>query len=228
MTLRRYAEISTALQSWVDVRAEQLAASRRGGSAQQGNRAAVTGAGHLNGVDQLIGRVVSEAYGGARMLLYSNPVMSGYYRATKKWDLLVTVDHEPALMVEYKSMSGSEGKNLNNRADEMFGVAQDARAAEEHGILPPDLLRAYVFIMGANDASLTPVGIGYPWGNPDQIFNGASYMDRMAIMLERMRDDGLYHLAWAVGVREYPFAWFEPRDAVNWERFETDLYAYVK
>jgi hypothetical protein len=60
-------------------------------------------------------------------------------------------------------------------------------------------------------------------GTPDPVFAGASYMDRKAIMLTRMRDNGLYDLAWAVGVQEQPFAWFEPRPDVSWDRFTTDL-----
>ena len=132
-------------------------------------------------------------------------------------------DGRPLLAVEYKSMSGSEGKNLNNRADEVFGIAEDARAAERHGILPHGLLRAYVFVMGANEDSTRPVGVGNVIGNPDPVFEGASYLERMAIMLERMRDSGLYDLAWAVAVVEEPFSWFEPLADVGWDRFVDDL-----
>lgn len=148
---------------------------------------------------------------------------AGYYRASKSWDLLVLRNERPILAVEYKSMSGSEGKNLNNRADEVFGMAQDARAAEKHGLLPAGLRRAYVFVMGANADSLRPVGVANVVGTPDPVFQGASYMQRMAIMCRRMRDDGLFDLAWAVAVHEDPFSWFEPDPEVGWDRFRADM-----
>ena len=149
--------------------------------------------------------------------------LAGYYRPSKSWDLLVLREGQPLLAVEYKSMSGSEGKNLNNRADEVFGIAEDARAAEANGILPAGLLRAYIFVMGANDDSTRPVGAGNVIGNPDPVFEGASYLERMAIMCERMRDAGLYNLVWAVGVVEDPFSWFEPRASVGWDVFAGTL-----
>lgn len=220
------ARISQALWEWVTVREEQASVSQLGGKAQQGNRAAVTGGQHLRGMDRLFVEEIASVYGPDRRYeLRRNraATVAGYYRATKSWDLLVITDGVPVLLVEFKSMVGSEGKNLNNRADEMFGIAQDARAAEEHGLLPPNLLRAFIFIMGANDDSLRSVRTGRAVGVVDPVFDGASYMDRMAIMLERMRDDGLYHLAWALGVQEDPFGWFEPSPAVGWDRFSADL-----
>jgi hypothetical protein len=226
----RQARIEVALREWVLVREMQASASALTGRAQQGNRAAVTGGAHLRGVDALVVEEIEAVYGHAKFNLLRNraATVAGYYRATKSWDLLVVTNGKPILLVEYKSMSGSEGKNLNNRADEMFGIAQDARAAEEHGLLPPNLLRAFIFIMGANSDSMRPIGVGAITGTADPAFNGASYMDRMAIMLERMRDDGLYHLAWAVGVHEDPFSWFEPSANVNWDRFAADLRRLIR
>ncbi len=77
--------------------------------------------------------------------------------------------------------------------------------------------------MGANTDSTRPVGVGNIVGNPDPVFDGASYLERMAIMCERMRDAGLYNLVWAVGVVEDPFSWFEPRGSVGWDAFTDRL-----
>ncbi|MGV1005770.1 MAG: PaeR7I family type II restriction endonuclease, partial [Candidatus Nanopelagicales bacterium] len=129
------------------VRRSQAAASIALGRAQQGRRSSVTAGAHLRGVDQVIAAEIGSVYKGTgRVRLARNraATLYGYYRSTKAWDLLVTVGGRPTLVVEYKSMSGSEGRNLNNRADEMFGIAEDTRAAQAHGILPPDLLRAFV------------------------------------------------------------------------------------
>lgn len=164
-------------------------------------------------------RAADEAVEGLELRHNRGATLAGYYRPSKSWDLLVVREGQPLLAVGYKSMSGSEGKNLNNRADEVFGIAEDARAAETHGILPSGLLRAYICVMGADDDSMRPVGVG----NPDPVFDGTSYLDRMDIMCERMRDAGLYNLVWAVGVVEDPFSWFEPRTSVGWDAFADRL-----
>ena len=122
-------------------------------------------------------------------------------------------------------MAGSVGNNLNNRADEVFGIAEDARQAELHGILPPNLRRAYIYVLEVTAKVQRPVGIGRPVGNPDIVFHGASYIDRVAIMCERMRESGLYHLVWVLGVIREPFGFAEPSEAVGWDRFAADLRA---
>jgi hypothetical protein len=224
MDVETHTRITAALQRWVDIRAAQSQASQLLGRAQVGRRAAVTGGRHLDPLSQLIvGQVHRLGLDDLQLLHNREATLAGYYRASKSWDLLVLQNEKPILAVEYKSMSGSEGKNLNNRADEVFGMAQDARAAEEHGLLPPGMRRAYVFVMGANDDSQRPIGVPRLIGTPDPIFEGASYMQRMAIMCRRMRDDGLFDLAWAVGVCEEPFSWFEPDPEVGWDRFVSDL-----
>jgi hypothetical protein len=218
------ARITAALRAWVDIRAQQSTTSLAGGRAQTGRRAAVTGGKHLEPLSALIVEQI-HALGVGDLELRHNrgATLAGFYRPSKAWDLLVLREGAPLLAVEYKSMSGSEGKNLNNRADEVFGIAEDARAAEAHGILPAGLLRAYIFVMGANDDSTRPVGVGNVVGNPDPVFNGASYLERMAIMCERMRAANLYNLVWAVGVVEEPFSWFEPRTSVGWDDFTARL-----
>jgi hypothetical protein len=153
------------------------------------------------------------------------PHSPGYYRPTKSWDLLVLQDDKPVLAVEYKSMKGSEGKNLNNRADEVFGVAEDLRQAERSPLLPATMRRAYVFVMGVTDQSVAPrTTQAVAAGSVDTIFQGASYLERAAIMCERIRETGLYHLTWAVGIREDPFSWMEPRPSVGWEVFSRGLH----
>ncbi|MGV1004975.1 MAG: hypothetical protein ACOYEV_09470 [Candidatus Nanopelagicales bacterium] len=79
--------------------------------------------------------------------------------------------------------------------------------------------------MSANTDSLRPLNVPMAVGSTDPEFVGASYLDRMAIMLDRIRAQGLYHLVWAVGVVEEPFSWFEPRSSVGWDRFASDLHA---
>lgn len=216
--------VDTALQAWVDKRREQAAASAAKGKAQEGRRSAVTGGLHLEGLNQLVVDQI-RATGAKNLTLLTNKkaTLAGFYRASKAWDLVVLEAGIPVLAVEYKSMSGSESNNLNNRADEIFGMAEDARQAEKHKILPPNMRRAYVFIMAINPDSTKAVAVQSVLGEPDPVFKGASYLKRTAIMCRRMRDTGLFHMTWAVGVKEEPFSWEEPDPDVGWERFAADL-----
>lgn len=132
-------------------------------------------------------------------------------------------DNVPVLAVEYKSMAGSEGKNLNNRADEVIGVAEDLRRAQDANLVPPTLQRAYVFLMEITPAVQKPVGVQIRAGKPDPAFVGATYLDRMAIMCDRLKTSGLYDMAWAVGVKRNPTDFVEPLASVCWDAFRDSL-----
>lgn len=56
-------------------------------------------------------------------------------------------------------MAGSVGNNLT----------EDAPQAEEHGILPPNLRRAYIYLLEVTPKVLRPVRIGKPFreASPD-------------------------------------------------------------
>lgn len=217
--------IIEAVDYWVKTKIQQQSAAEASGSAQGGTRSAVTGGRHLAGVNRLIlNELDMLGLGNITTLFDRQATVPGFYRASKDWDLLVLSDGEPVLAVEYKSMTGSEGKNLNNRADEVIGAAQDLRQAQEHGLLAPGLKRGYIFLMEVTPAVHRPVKVQARVGTPDPVFNGIGYMDRMAVMLERLRDDGLYDMVWALGVIREPVGFMEPRPTVNWDRFKTDLH----
>lgn len=224
MTPDEDARITRAMDEWINAKQKQARESARRGKAQSGTRSQVTGGNHLRGVNQLVVDEISNT-GATDLELRFNrgATLAGWYRNSKSWDLLVLQRKVPILAVEYKSMSGSEGKNLNNRADEVFGIAEDARQAEAHGILPRNLRRAYIFLMEVTPAVQKSVGNGRPYGRPDRTFDGTTYLNRMAIMCERMRDSGLYHLVWAVGVIRDPIGFMEPSPSVGWDRFAADL-----
>jgi hypothetical protein len=225
MTPDEHARITEAVRLWKDAKEEQAKKSLQGGKAQGGSRSQVTGGLHLRGINQLIvDETTATGATGLELRLDRQAVLAGWYRSSKAWDLLVLQHGSPILAVEYKSMAGSIGNNLNNRADEVIGIAEDARQAELHGILPPNLRRAYIYLLEV-PSIMKPVDVGSPFGNPDIIFHGKTYLDRVAIMCERMRATGLYHLVWVVGVFREPLRFFEPSEAVGWDRFAAGLRA---
>jgi hypothetical protein len=122
-------------------------------------------------------------------------------------------------------MSGSVGNNLRNRADEVPGIAEDARQAGLHGVLPPNLRRACIRLLEATPATQVPVRTGRPFGMPGPLFQGAPYLGRVAIMRERVRDSGLFHLVWAPGIIRSPAGFTEPSPAAGRDRFAAGLRA---
>lgn len=223
MTPEENSRITSAVEQWFTVLDSQGKGSK---NPQEGRRSQVTAGRHMEGLNQLIIAEIKST--GASDLDIRNDrqaVLAGYYRNSKAWDLLVFQHGDPILAIEYKSMGSSVGNNLNNRADEVFGMAEDAREAEKHGILPPNLRRAYIYLLEVTPAVNKPVRVGTRYGIPDVIFNDASYFDRVTIMCERMRDSGLYHLVWAFGATRSPLGFIEPNPAVGWDRFAADLRA---
>ena len=224
MNARDRERITNAVDFWIRTKLGQQELSEATGRAQGGARAAVTGGRHLAGVNRLIVEELQDL-GLTGLTRYTDrrATVPGYYRVSKSWDLLVLNDGTPVLAIEYKSMAGSEGKNLNNRADEVIGAAQDLKRAQEQGLVPATMLRGYVFLMEITPEAQKPVGVRTRIGVSDPAFRGASYLDRMAIMCERLRDDGLYDMTWVLGVTGSPIGFLEPRAAVGWDRFTMDL-----
>lgn len=219
-----YDRVLAAVRYWFEQKESQLAAVTQTGRSQGGTRDAVVGGKHLDGLNTLVVDQLDRlGVPGLSYLTNMRATLPGYYRASKSWDLLVMRDDEPILAVEYKSMKGSEGKNLNNRIDEVLGVGEDLRAAQEHGLVPAGLKRAYVFIMESTPEVLKPVGFRGSVGELDPAFLNGNYLQRMAILCSRIREAGLYDMAWAIAAVRDPIGFYEPDQNVGWLRFRDDL-----
>ena len=72
----------------------------------------------------------------------------GWFRATKRWDVLAFGGDQLIAAIELKTISSSYGKNANNRVEEAIGDAVDADFAVKRDLLnrviPP--LFAYALI----------------------------------------------------------------------------------
>lgn len=220
--------ILAAVSYWFTQRDEQLARVIAAGRSQGGTRDAVVGGQHLDGFNTLVVDELKRV-GGNNLTYQTNraATLPGFYRAAKSWDLLVLQDGEARLAVEYKSMKGSEGKNLNNRIDEVLGVGEDLRQAQIAGLVPTEIRRAYVFIMEVSTAVTRPVRMPYVHGLVDERFDEATYLDRMGILCERVVETGLYDLAWAIGVTDEP-SFLEPNPRMGWSRFADGLAEAVE
>jgi hypothetical protein len=95
--------------------------------------------------------------------------LPGYFRPTKRWDLLAIANGNLLACIEMKSQAGpSYGNNFNNRVEEAIGNAHDFwRAYQEKAFetaVKPFL--GYIMLLEHDEAARRqlscPVGVNYP------------------------------------------------------------------
>ena len=119
--------VTEAVKVYWATRERQSQRQKATGVVDQGLRSAVTGGAQMNGFVQLITNLVLEA-GVDRACVHYNESLElpGYFRPTKRWDLVVVVDGRLIAALEAKSQVGpSFGNNFNNRTEEAMGSALD-------------------------------------------------------------------------------------------------------
>jgi hypothetical protein len=162
----------------------------------RGSRSAVTGGKQLDGFvrlvrDQLIAAKVPESC----ISIDKRVELPGWFRAEKKWDLVIVHEKELLAAVEFKSQIGpSFGNNFNNRTEEALGSATDIWAAYREGAFKPSSrpFLGYLMLLEDCDRSRSPVKVGSPHFPVFPEFKGASYRDRYAILIEKLLRDRLY------------------------------------
>jgi len=140
----------------------------------------VTSGKHLDPLAQLVEQVLVDA-GLPQSAIYKDRgvELPGYYRPEKKWDVETIHEGTVAVAVEFKSILGSYGNNMNNRVEEALGNATDLLEAAEKGLLgvkPPWL--GYVFLMQDEPASRSTVRVRQTHFPVDPQFSNSSYQDR--------------------------------------------------
>jgi hypothetical protein len=103
--------------------------------------------------------------------------LPGYFRATKKWDLIVVSEGHLVLAMEFKSQAGkSIGNNVNNRTEEAVGSAKDIWTAFREGRFgsSPTPFLGYFFLLEDRDNVKKPVGNKEPYFPVDPMFRGES------------------------------------------------------
>ena len=149
--------------------------------------------------------------------------LPGYYRPNKKWDLLVVVDGQLLVAVEFKSQVGpSFGNNFNNRAEEAIGNAEDILKAFRKGRFgkhkAPFL--GYFFLLEDCPKVHSPVRNAKPSFSLDPIFNDASYAKRYEVLCERLVLERKYTSACLVlGSKDSPSKVSFPASSLNFRQF---------
>jgi len=94
-----------AVRHFWSTRARQAKAQgAKSGDRDRGARSAVTGGAHLDGFAELIRRLIVDAgVSDTAVHRRTRVELPGYYRAEKKWDLVVVVDDRLFATVEFKA-----------------------------------------------------------------------------------------------------------------------------
>jgi hypothetical protein len=149
----------------------------------------------LDGFVELLRNFLEEA-GLDRPCIYTSKrvELPGWYRAEKKWDLLIVRNSSLIAAMEFKSQVGGFGNNFNNRTEEALGNAADIWAAFREGAFAPSLRPwlGYVMVLEEAKKSLSPVGVQEPHFKVFEEFRGASYAKRYEILPTKLVRERLY------------------------------------
>jgi hypothetical protein len=193
-------EIRNAVRHFWRTRARQAEAQgARSGNRDRGARSAVTGGAHLDGFAELVRKLIVDAGVSDTAVHRRTQVeLPGYYRAEKKWDLVVVVDGRLFATVEFKAQVGpSFGNNYNNRTEEALGNATDYWAAYREGAFrgSPKPWLGYLMLLEDATGSTRSVSVSEPHFPVFDEFREASYAKRYEILLTKMVRERLYDAA---------------------------------
>jgi hypothetical protein len=186
-----------AIQQYWLTRTKQIAGQQTGAVRDQGRRGEVTGGKQLDGFLRVIRDILT--LGGIKTAdVYTgqlNSYLPGYFRPTKRWDLLTVADGNLLASIEVKSHAGpSYGNNFNNRIEEAIGNAHDFwRAYQENGFkttMKPFL--GYIMLLEHDEFSTRPVRESEPHFQVRPEFKNTSYARRYQVFCEKANREGLY------------------------------------
>ena len=201
------------------------------GRVDAGNRGDVTGGGHMGALEVLIKDILIE-FGIKEREIFTKQKLElpGYYRSTKKWDLLVVSRQQLVMAMEFKSIGGSYGNNLNNRTEEALGNASDIWTAYREGRFgtAPRPFLGYLFLLRDEPRVLTPVSNKEPHFKVDPVFEKASYAKRAEIFCRRLVLERLYDVACLLlSTSEEPTKVTEPAEDLTFRRFVAAMQGHV-
>ncbi len=188
----------------------------------------------MDGFIRLVRRLLIEAKVPESYIAVDKRVeLPGWFRAEKKWDLVIVHERELVAAVEFKSQIGpSFGNNFNNRTEEALGSATDIWAAYREGAFKPSSrpFLGYLMLLEDCDRSRAAVKTVAPHFPVFPEFSGASYRDRYAILIEKMLRDRLYDGAcFLLSQTESADTgdYVEPHPELTFSKFITPLLARV-
>lgn len=169
-------------------------------SRRSDERSAVTAGKNMDGFVDLVNSLVM-ATGPSTAVVHQRKnllILPGFFRPTKRWDVLVINEGRLIAALEFKSQVGpSFGNNFNNRAEEAIGSAQDLWTAFREGAFGEQTrpFVGWLILVEDSDKSRAPVGVDEPHFPVSEEFHGASYVDRYNLLGRKLVQEGLYSAA---------------------------------
>ena len=202
------------------------------GKIDAGQRGDVAGGGHMGAFELLVKDLLIEFFIAHSDIFTKQKLeLPGYYRSTKKWDLLVVSNKQLVLALEFKSIGGSYGNNLNNRTEEALGNATDIWTAYREGrfgTTAPRPLLGYLFLLRDEPKLMTSVKNKEPHFPVDPVFATASYATRAEILCRRLVLERLYDAACLLlSTNEEKTTITEPAEDLTFRRFVAALQGHV-
>ncbi|MDP2866989.1 MAG: PaeR7I family type II restriction endonuclease [Elusimicrobiota bacterium] len=169
------------------------------GDVDRGRRAFVTGGKQMDGFCHLIEQVLVDNGMPKESIYFDKQLeLPGFFRPTKKWDILVVHKNTLVAALEFKSQKGpSFGNNLNNRSEEAIGTAQDLWTAYREGAFnsSPRPWLGYLMLIEDCEASQAPVSVSEPHFPVFGEFKDTSYLVRYELLLRKLVRERLYDAA---------------------------------
>ena len=184
-----------AVQQFWDAR---RAASERQSGRDIGARREVTAGGHFDGFIDGVAELVQTSEIPLPVDIHRRrgaPVLPGYFRPEKEWDIVIICDGQLGAAIELKAQVGpSFGNNFNNRAEEALGSANDFWTAYREGAFgeqPPPWL-GYLFLLEDHARTRTPVRAREPLYPIMSEFRDSSYAIRYEWLFRKMQRERAY------------------------------------
>lgn len=224
--------LQEAVQSYWDARTKNKEKQVEGGKIDAGTRGEVTGGTQMGAMEVLVADILADA--GLKKLDVKTRTaleLPGYYRAEKKWDLIVVSDGQLVTAMEFKSQVGpSFGNNFNNRSEEAIGSATDIWVAYREGRFgktPPPFL-GYFFLLEDCDRVKAPVRNKEPYFKVDPAFEKASYSKRYELLSRRLVLERVYSAACLITATNSPKTQItQPAEDLSFQRFVAALRGHV-
>ena len=222
------------VQFW-HTRKKQAQKQQATGQLDQGTRSSATGGAQMDGVIELVTKILVDAGITPDCIFHRQALeLPGYFRPTKKWDLLVVQDGQLIAAVEAKSHIGpSFGNNFNNRTEEAMGSALDLWTAYREGTFNrtarPWL--GYFLLLEDCDKSRTPVKVAEPHFEVLPEFKKASYCERYEWFCRKLIRERHYNAATLVASKKNARAndaYCEPANDLTFELFAKSLAAHAQ
>lgn len=212
-------------------RAKQAASQGKSKKRVDGTRGEVLGGQHLNGFSKMLVAVVRAAgFRDEHIRIGSKVDLPGYFRPTKQWDIVVARDGKLCAAIEMKSAVGpSFGNNFNNRSEEAIGSSHDFWIAFREGALGKQRpWLGYFLLVEEHAKSTRPVRLSRAVFEPMPAFHKTSYLDRYAILCQRLLLERNYSAAaFLTAPREGSGAYTEPDADLGFIPFARSLFGHL-